>query len=47
MAQACGVEGVRTANADELSASARRALDRQQSVVIAVPVNYADYRRLF
>jgi len=47
MAEACGVEGLRTTNPDELSAAARRALDRRQSLVIAVPVDYLDYRRLF
>jgi acetolactate synthase-1/2/3 large subunit len=47
VAEACGVEGLRTTNPDELSAAARRALDRRQSLVIAVPVDYMDYRRLF
>jgi acetolactate synthase-1/2/3 large subunit len=47
MAEACGVEGLRTTNPAELSAAARRALDRRQSLVIAVPVDYIDYRRLF
>ena len=47
MAEACGVEGVRTTNPEELFAAARRAFDRQQSLVIAVPVDYKDYRRLF
>jgi len=47
MAEACGVEGLRTANSDELFAAARRAVERQQSLVIAVPVDYQDYRRLF
>ena len=47
MAEACGVDGLRTANPDDLFAAARRAVDRQQSLVIAVPVDYSDYRRLF
>ena len=47
MAEACGVEGVRTANPDELAIAAKRAIDRRRSIVIAVPVNYADYRPLF
>jgi acetolactate synthase-1/2/3 large subunit len=47
VAEACGVEGLRTTNPDDLSAAARRALDRRQSLVIAVPVDYMDYRRLF
>jgi acetolactate synthase-1/2/3 large subunit len=46
MAEACGVEGLRTANPKVLSAAARRAIERQQSLVIGVPVDYADYRRL-
>ena len=47
MAEACGVEGVRTTDPEALSAAARRAVDRRQSLVIAVPVDYTDYRRLF
>jgi acetolactate synthase-1/2/3 large subunit len=47
MAEACGVEGLRTTNPEELCAAARRAVERQQSLVIAVPVDYTDYRRLF
>jgi acetolactate synthase-1/2/3 large subunit len=47
MAEACGVEGLRTADPGELSAAARRAVERRQSLVIAVPVDYRDYRRLF
>jgi acetolactate synthase-1/2/3 large subunit len=47
MAEACGVAGLRTANPDELAAAAKRAIDGRRSIVIAVPVNYTDYRRLF
>jgi acetolactate synthase-1/2/3 large subunit len=47
MAEACGVEGLRTHDPAELASAARRAVERRQSLVIAVPVNYADYRRLF
>jgi acetolactate synthase I/II/III large subunit len=47
MAEACGVAGLRTTNPDELFAAARRAVDRRESLVIAVPVDYTDYRRLF
>ncbi len=47
MAEACGVEGLRTANADELATAATRAIERGRSMVIAVPVTYTDYRRLF
>ena len=47
MAEACGIAGIRTTNPDELCAAARRAVEREHSVVIAVPVDYTDYRRLF
>ena len=47
MAEACGVEGLRTTNPDELASAARRAVERHRSLVIGVPVNDADYRRLF
>jgi acetolactate synthase-1/2/3 large subunit len=47
MAEACGVEGLRTHDPDELASAARRAVERRRSLVIALPVNYADYRRLF
>jgi acetolactate synthase I/II/III large subunit len=47
MAEACGVSGLRTSNPDELASAARRAVERRQSLVIAVPVNDTDYPRLF
>jgi acetolactate synthase-1/2/3 large subunit len=47
MAEACGVEGLRTTNPDELAAAATRAVERRRSLVVGVPVNDADYRRLF
>jgi acetolactate synthase-1/2/3 large subunit len=47
MAHACGVEAMRTCNPGELASTARRAVDEHRSVVIAVPVNDADYLRLF
>ncbi len=47
MAEACGVEGLRTSNPDELAMAAMRAVERRRSLVIAVPVNYQDYRRMF
>jgi acetolactate synthase-1/2/3 large subunit len=47
MAEACGVEAIRTANPDELGASVKRAVDRGKSLMVAVPVHYADYRKLF
>jgi acetolactate synthase-1/2/3 large subunit len=47
MAEACGVEAVRTTDPGKLAEAARAAVDRRSSLVIAVPVDYADYRRLF
>ena len=47
IAEACGVEGLRTHDPAELASAARRAVERRRSLVIALPVNYADYRRLF
>ncbi|HJZ72569.1 MAG TPA: thiamine pyrophosphate-binding protein [Vicinamibacterales bacterium] len=47
MAEACGVEGVRTTNPDELAAAAKRAVDERRSLVIAVPVDDDDYTRMF
>lgn len=47
MAQACGVEALRTTNRDELASAARRAVESRRSLVLAVPVSYGDYRRLF
>src|SRR4029078_7480069 len=47
MAEACGVAGLRNTNPDELAAACRRALEQRRNLVIAVPVDYADYRRIF
>jgi acetolactate synthase I/II/III large subunit len=47
IAEACGIEALRTNRPDELADAARRAVERRRNLVIAVPVNYADYRRLF
>jgi acetolactate synthase I/II/III large subunit len=47
LAQACGVEALRTSNPDELASAARAAVTRRRSVVIGVPVDYTDYRGLF
>jgi acetolactate synthase-1/2/3 large subunit len=47
MADACGVEALRTANPDELASAVRRAIERGKSLVAGVPVHYADYRKLF
>jgi len=46
-AEACGVEGVRANSADQLAAAAARAVQARRSMVIAVRVNYEDYRLLF
>lgn len=47
IAEACGVDGLRTTNPDELAAATTRAVERRRSLVVGIPVNYADYRRLF
>jgi acetolactate synthase I/II/III large subunit len=47
MAEACGVQGLRTANPDEMASAVSRAVARNESLVVAVPVHYADYRKLF
>jgi acetolactate synthase I/II/III large subunit len=47
MAEACGVEGVRTADPGELAEVARRAIERRRSLVVAVPVRDAEYVPLF
>jgi acetolactate synthase-1/2/3 large subunit len=47
MAEACGVEGLRTAIPDELAAATRRAVAERRSLVVGIPVDYRDYRRLF
>jgi len=47
MAEACGVEALRTTDPGALAAAARRAVERHASLVVAVPVDYTDYRRLF
>ena len=47
MAESCGVAALRTANPDELAAAVRRAVERGTSLVVGVPVNYADYKLLF
>jgi acetolactate synthase-1/2/3 large subunit len=47
MAEACGVAALRTANPDELATAVRRAIDRGTSLVVGIPVDYADYKRLF
>lgn len=47
MAEACGVEAIRTSNPDELGSAVKRAVSHGKSLVVAVPVHYSDYRRLF
>ena len=37
MAEACGVDGLRTTNPDELASAAARAVERRRSLVVAVP----------
>lgn len=47
MAESCGVEALRTSNPDERATAVRHAVDPNRSLVVGVPVNYADYRLLF
>jgi acetolactate synthase I/II/III large subunit len=47
MAESCGVEALRTTDPAELASAATAAIARDRSLVIAIPVDYADYRRLF
>jgi acetolactate synthase I/II/III large subunit len=47
MAESCGVAALRTTSPDELASAAARAVEQRRSLVIAVPVSYADYRTLF
>src|SRR3989441_10617980 len=47
MAEACGVNGLRTSDPGELASAAKRAVERRRSLVIGVRVSDADYRQLF
>ena len=47
MAEACGVRAMRTSNPDEMAAAVTRAVKENKSLVVGVPVHYADYRKLF
>ena len=47
MAESCGVEGLRTTDPAELASAAKAAITRGRSLVIAVPIAYDAYRRLF
>jgi acetolactate synthase-1/2/3 large subunit len=47
MAEACGVDGLRTASPHQLADAVRQAVNRGRSLVIGVPIAYEDYRQLF
>jgi acetolactate synthase-1/2/3 large subunit len=47
MAESCGVEGMRTTDPTELASAVKAAIASRHSLVVAVPVAYGDYRRLF
>lgn len=47
MAEACGVQAMRTSNPDELASAVKRAVSGNKSLVCAVPVHYADYKKMF
>ena len=47
MARSCGVEAIRTSDPEKLAAAVRGAIERGTSLVAAVPIHYADYRKLF
>jgi acetolactate synthase-1/2/3 large subunit len=47
MAEACGVRGLRSSNPDELAAAVRSAVRERTSLVVAIPVHYSDYKKLF
>jgi acetolactate synthase-1/2/3 large subunit len=47
MAEACGVDALRTADPDALAAAAKRAVDQRRGLVIAVPVDAGDYTLMF
>ena len=47
VAEACGVAGLRTADPSAMAAAVSQAVAANRSLLVAVPVNYADYRRLF
>ena len=47
MADACGVYGIRSSNADEIGSAVRKAVADHTSLVVAIPVHYADYRKIF
>jgi acetolactate synthase I/II/III large subunit len=47
MAEACGVRALRTSDPGEMAAEVARAATDNTSLVVGVPVHYADYRRMF
>ena len=47
MAEACGVQALRTADPGVLAAAVSTAVAQNRSLVVGVPVNYADYKLLF
>lgn len=47
VANACGVQALRTSNPDELATAVRRATQERRSLVVGVPVNDADYKLMF
>ena len=46
-AEACGVAGVRTADPGAVTAAVKDAVKRKKSLVVGVPINYEDYKKLF
>jgi acetolactate synthase-1/2/3 large subunit len=47
MADACGVKALRTSNPDELASAVAAAAKNGTSLVVGIPVHYADYKKLF
>jgi acetolactate synthase I/II/III large subunit len=47
IAEACGVASMRTREPGAIAAAVTKAANENRSLVIAVPIDYTDYRRLF
>ena len=47
MAEACGVQAMRTSSPDELASAVKTAMREKKSLVVGIPVHYGDYRKLF
>ena len=47
IADACGVKAIRTSNPDELASAVATASKNGTSLVVGIPVHYADYKKLF